>query len=162
MDVLLLILALVCAIIGIVGSVVPAIPGPVLAYGSLWLAQWSDYVHFSPTFLWVMTAVTAIIFVADYYLPSMITKKMGGSKSAQWGAFIGMLGGVFLTPIGMLLGMLIGAFVGEFMFNKSDTVRSLSAAVGSFLGFLVGTGIKLFLGFYILYEICVQIWSAIF
>lgn len=162
MDEFLIILSVICAIVAIIGSIVPVLPGPILAYGALWIAKWSGYAIFTISFMVVMAIVTAIVFIADLYLPSLITKKMGGSKAAQWGAFTGTILGVFLTPVGMLIGMLVGAFVGEFMFNKSDMMNSASAAIGSFLGFLVGTGIKLFFCGYVIYEIVSQIWGVVF
>lgn len=162
MELFLIIVSVFAAIVAIIGSIVPALPGPVMAYLALWLARWSGYVELPNSYMWIMAVITAVVFAADYFLPSLITKKMGGSKATQNGAFIGTLLGVFLTPIGMLLGMLIGAFLGEFMFNKSDYVSSVSAAIGAFLGFLVGTGIKLMLCFYVLYEIVSQIWKLVF
>lgn len=154
---LLIILAVLCALLAIAGSVLPALPGPMLAYAALLLAQWSGYADFSNPFLWVMAAITAAVFVLDYFLPSLITRKMGGSKYASTGAFIGMVLGIFLTPVGMMLGMLIGAFVGELIFAGESGSHSLKAAFGAFIGFLIGTGVKLALCGYILYAIIVAI-----
>ena len=153
MDVFLIVLALTLAVIAVIGSYVPALPGPVMAYGSLWIAQASDYCDFSSTYLIVMAVATAIVFALDYFLPALITKKMGASNAASWGAFIGSIVGMFLTPVGIIFGMMIGAFIGEYFFASEDHVQSFKAVVGAFLGFLAGTGLKLILCFWILSDI---------
>lgn len=154
-EIIIFIVALVCAALSIAGSIIPVIPGPILGYGSLWLAQWSGYCAFSNQFMIVMAIATAAVFAADYILPPLITRKMGGSKAASWGATLGMLFGMFFTPVGMIAGMLIGAFVGEMIFARNTSDKSVRAALGAFLGFLLGTGLKLILCFYILYSIVV-------
>lgn len=155
MDIFLLCVAIICAVLAIVGSVVPVLPGVILGYGALWVALWSEMCHFSDHFMWIMAAVTAVVFVIDYFLPPLIIRRMGGSKAAGWGATIGMIAGMIFTPIGMMLGMVIGAFVGEYVLAGSDEKRSLRATFGAILGFVVGTGIKLALCSYILYQIII-------
>lgn len=161
-DVFILSLAVVVAVVAIIGCVVPALPGPVLAYGALWLAEWSSVVDFSNEFMLVMAGVTAVVFAADYFLPSLITRKFGGTKYAAWGSIIGMFIGMFIPVVGLILGLLVGAFVGELIFAKRSGVDSLIATIGAFLGFLVGSGLKLFLCFYILYEIIAELVRAFF
>lgn len=156
MDIFLLCVALFCAVLAIIGSIVPIIPGVVLAYGSLWVARWSNMCEFSNQFMWIMAAITAVVFVIDYFLPPLIIRRMGGSKAASWGATIGMIAGIIFTPIGMMLGMILGAFVGEYMYGSKDEHKSLKATLGAILGFFVGTGIKLILCSYILYQIIAQ------
>lgn len=162
LDILLLTLAVVVAIVAIIGCVVPAIPGPLLAYGALLLAQMVSGIDFSTTFMVVMGVVTAVVFAADYFLPSLITKRFGGSKYAAWGAIVGMFVGMFIPVVGLVLGLLVGAFFGEFIFAKRSGCDSFVAMVGAFLGFLVGTGIKLLLCFYILYVIVAEFLISLF
>lgn len=153
MDIFLITLAFVVLLLAMVGSVVPALPGVPLAYLSLWLGRWSGYAPFSNTFMWIMAGVTLIIFLADYFLPPLILKRAGGSKAATWGSVIGMVLGMIFTPIGMLLGMLLGAFIGEIVYARKSGGDALKAAMGTFIGFLLGTGLKLLLCFYILYRL---------
>ncbi|WP_417153175.1 DUF456 domain-containing protein [Rikenella microfusus] len=160
MDIFLIILAFVTLLIALVGSIVPALPGVPLAYLSLWLGRWSGYTPFSDTFMWIMAGVTLAVFLADYFLPPLIVKKLGGSKAATWGSIIGMILGMIFTPIGMLLGMLLGAFLGEIMYAKRSGYMALKAAMGTFLGFLLGTGLKLLLCFYVLYELVSTWWAT--
>ena len=159
MDIFLIVIAIICAVLAIIGSYVPAVPGPVLGYGALWIAQATPYCNFSRTYLIVMALATIIVFVLDYFLPSLITKKMGASNAASWGAFIGSIVGMFLTPIGIILGMLIGAFIGEYCFANGSHVKSFKAAIGAFLGFLAGTGIKLILCCWILFDILIAVYD---
>lgn len=160
MDIFLFISAFLVLLLGMVGSIIPAMPGVPLAYLSLWLGRWSGYTPFSNRFMWIMAGVTLVVFLADYFLPPLIVKRSGGSKAATWGSIIGMVAGLIFTPVGMLLGMLLGAFLGELWYAKKSGGEALKAAMGTFIGFLLGTGLKLLLCFYVLYELISTWWSA--
>lgn len=150
MEIVLLILAIICFIVGVAGSILPALPGAPVSYLGIWLLQWSGYVHYSTAFLVGAGIALIIISVADYFLPPLITKKTGGSKYAATGSIIGMIVGMFLTPVGMILGMLLGAFIGEYLFAKQKAGDALKAALGAFGGFILGTGIKLLYCFFLM------------
>lgn len=142
-DLLITIAAGVLLVAGIVGTILPALPGPPLAWAGLLVANFSHYSHIR---LWVLviTAVAALIVtVLDYTLPASFTRKSGGSKAGVLGSTIGLIVGMFLTPIFMILGPFIGAFIGEIIHDSSDIKLALKAAVGTFKGFLFGTGLKL-------------------
>lgn len=160
MDTFLFISAFLVLLVAMVGSIVPAMPGVPLAYLSLWMGRWSGYTPLSNTFMWIMAGVTLVVFLADYFLPPLIVKKAGGSKAATWGSIIGMVLGLIFTPIGMLLGMLLGAFLGEIIYAERSGRAALKAAMGTFVGFLLGTGLKLLLCFYVLYELISTWWTA--
>lgn len=160
MDIFLFISAFLVLLLGMVGSIIPAMPGVPLAYLSLWLGRWSGYTPFSNRFMWIMAGVTLVVFLADYFLPPLIVKRSGGSKAATWGSIIGMVAGLIFTPVGMLLGMLLGAFLGELWYAKKSGGEALKAAMGTFIGFLLGTGLKLLLCFYVLYQLISTWWSA--
>lgn len=145
MDIFLLVLAILCAILGVVGCVLPMLPGPPLTYIGLLLVHWSGYVHFSVTALVAWAIVTVIVTVVDFFLTPYMTRKFGGSKAGSWGAMVGLVVGMFMPwPVGPLLGPFIGALIGEKMFCKKDTASAIHAAFGAFLSFFVGIGIKLF------------------
>jgi len=142
------IIAIVLAIAGIIGSIVPALPGPPLS----WMAMLCTYFcHGSNsdgegmTLAWVLIwlGVTVVITVLDYIVPAYMTKATGGHKAASRGAAIGLILGIFFTPVGMILGSLLGAFIGEFIFAKSGVWTSFKATIGTFLGFITGTLMKL-------------------
>ncbi len=150
MDILLIILAIICFLVGIAGSILPALPGPPISYLGLWLLHWSKYCEFSSSFLIWTGVIMVIIAVADYFLPPLITKRTGGSNYATVGSIIGMIAGIFFTPVGMLTGMLLGAFLGELLFARKGAANALKAAFGSFVGFILGTGFKLLYCFFVM------------
>ena len=143
---ILIVLAVILAVIGIIGSIVPGLPGPPLSWVGLLLAFLSHKLggaDMTLTFVLIWLGVTIIVSILDYTVPARFTKLAGGSKAGSQGALIGMIIGIFLTPIGMIPCSLAGAFLAEmFQENKSAT-DALKAALGTFAGFLVGTGLKL-------------------
>ncbi|MDL2319892.1 DUF456 domain-containing protein [Alistipes sp. OttesenSCG-928-B03] len=143
MDIFLALLAFTLLIIGLIGSVVPVIPGPPIGYLGIWVLKWSGYGEFSPEFLWTWAAITVVVTVLDYFLPIWMTRKFGGSKKATWGATIGLIVGLFLGPIGIILGPFLGALVGELIHDSEDSAKAFKVAFGSFIAFLCGTGAKL-------------------
>ena len=143
---ILIVLAVILAVIGIIGSIVPGLPGPPLSWVGLLLAFLSHKLggaDMTLTFVLIWLGVTVIVSVLDYTVPAKFTTLAGGSKAGSQGAMIGMVIGIFLTPIGMIPCSLAGAFLAEmFQENKSAT-DALNASLGTFAGFLVGTGLKL-------------------
>jgi len=124
-------------IAGLVGAVVPALPGPIFSAIALAVAQ---YTAPSDANMWGYAALGVIIFFIDYLLPSYLTKKGGGSKQASRGALIGMLLGIFTGP-GMLLSGAMGAFIGEYMVTK-DGSKSLKASLFAMAGVISGIVVK--------------------
>lgn len=124
-------------IVGLVGCVLPVIPGPLIAYGALLLMQLSNKPPFSVAMMLFWGILTLIITILDYWVPIYGTKKAGGTKWGSNGAIIGMIVGMFLGPLGLFIGAFIGAFVGEIL-NKQSKGKALKAAMGSFLGFIAG------------------------
>ncbi len=148
MELLLLALVIFLLFLALIGCVIPAIPGPILGYGAMWIFWSTEYSSLSVNYMIILGVVTTVVFFADYFLPPLIASKFGGTKYAAWGSIIGMLIGMFVPPIGILIGMLLGAFIGELCFAKRDAGDSILATIGTFLGFVVGTGLKLMLCFY--------------
>ena len=147
MEIVLVILAFALLIVGLLGAVLPVLPGPPLSYGGLLVLHLSGYGSFSPVFLWVWAGIVVVITVMDYILPSLLAKKFGGSRAAAIGSFVGLLAGLFLfPPFGMIAGSFLGAFVGELIYNKANGTKALRVALGAFLAFLVGSGAKLIVG----------------
>lgn len=145
MDIILVVLGVVCLVVGVVGSILPVLPGPSAAWLSLLLLHWTDYADFSKGFL-MATAVIALLTIGlDYVIPGWGTKRFGGSKTGARGALIGVFVGLFLGPVGVVTGPFVGALIGELLYDPRDVSRAFRAAWGSFIGFLAGTGIKLIL-----------------
>lgn len=153
MDIVLIILAVLCILVGIAGSVLPVLPGPPVAYLGLWLAQWTRFCDFSTSSMVWMGIVMVVVSVLDNVLPPYITQKTGGSRYATIGTIVGMLVGMFFSMVGLIMGMLIGAFVGELLFARKGAGNALKATFGAFVGFVLGTGIKIFYCLFLLIKI---------
>jgi uncharacterized protein YqgC (DUF456 family) len=160
MEYILVILALLCAVVGLLGAVLPALPGPPLSFvGLLLLLPCAD--NDIETATVIATGIAAaIITVLDYVAPIWLAKKKGGSKYGTWGAGIGMFVGLFLGPWGIILGPFAGAFIGELM-AKNSTERALTTAFMSFVAFMLTTGIKFIFCVALIVMIVVEGWKII-
>lgn len=155
----MIIIAIICAIVGLAGAIIPGLPGPPIAWASLLFLHLSDKVEYTPEFLIIFAVAAIIITVLDYVVPVWGTKKMGGTKAGTRGSTIGLLVSMFVFPVlgisigplglvSMLAGPFLGALIGENLYgDKNNAMRS---AWGSFLGFLAGTFIKLVYGIVII------------
>ena len=163
MEITISIIAVIAGIIGIIGSIVPGLPGvPVSWLGLLTLYIWGNGTNssgdpLSISLLVIWAIVVVAVTVLDYIVPPIITKKMGGSKYAEKGSIYGMLFGIIFTPIGMILGAFLGALLAELVVAKKSGTEAFKAAVGSFLGFILGTGIKTIAAVWLLWHIIVYI-----
>ena len=161
MDWIVSVLAVLAGVIGIAGSILPALPGtPVGWVGLLILYIWGHGVNASGDPMTMKTLIiwgvaVLIVSVIDYFVPMYFTKVTGGSRYAERGAMAGLIVGIFLTPVGMILGSFLGAFLSEMYWGKKEAGPALKAAVGSFLGFLLGTGIKTIVAVCIFWQIIV-------
>lgn len=140
------ILALVAAVFGIVGSILPGLPGPPVSWVGILLLYidsrgGDDPVTLASLLVWLF--VTIIVTVLDYVVPAMTTRAAGGHKAASTGALIGLIAGMFLTPVGMIAGALLGAFIGELIVTDKGVFSAFKAGLGAFVGFIFGTGLKL-------------------
>ena len=109
----------------------------------------------SLTALIVWALVVIAVTVMDYIVPPLLAKRMGGSKYAEKGSLYGMIFGIIFTPVGMILGAFLGALLAELFVAKKKIEDALKAAVGSFVGFILGTGIKTICAVLILWQIIV-------
>ncbi|MGD0342613.1 MAG: DUF456 domain-containing protein [Bacteroidales bacterium] len=141
-DYILLVLGIILMLIGIIGCLVPVLPGPPLSFLGIILLHFSRFGEFSSRTLITFAAMTIIVSVLDYIVPIWGTKRFGGSKYGTRGATVGLIIGIFLGPAGIIIGPFAGAFVGELLF-KDDIKYALKAGFGSLLGFMTGIGLKL-------------------
>ncbi len=140
-------------LLGIIGSFVPVIPGPLTSWAGFLVLHFTKGVELSTTFLVVTLIIAIIIYVLDYIIPAVGTKRFGGSKSGMVGTTLGLLVGLFFPPFGIIIGPFLGALIGE-MIHRNDTNKAVKAAFGSFLGFIASTFLKfivavIFFGFFI-------------
>jgi uncharacterized protein YqgC (DUF456 family) len=153
MDWLFITIGCILILLGFLGAILPVLPGPPLSFIALVLLQFTESPPFSLNFLIVMGLIMVAVTLLDYIVPVIGTKRFGGSKQGVRGSTIGLIVGVIVLPVfgivlgpfgllGIILGPFIGAYIGERMAGK-DSDTALRAAVGSFIGFLAGTFMKL-------------------
>lgn len=142
MDIALTILGLFFMCFGLIGSILPVLPGPPLSWIGLLLLYLTESIPNDWTFLTITLIIALIVFALDYIIPAIGTKKFGGSKAGMVGTSIGLIIGIVAPiPGGIIIGPFVGALIGE-LSNKADTQTALKAAFGSFLGFITGTLLK--------------------
>ena len=144
MDIVLIVLGSIFVIASILGCFLPILPGPPISFFALLLLQWTESEPFSANTLWTWAFITVVVTALDYVVPIYGTKKFGGTKRGVWGSTIGLLVGLlFFPPLGIIIGPFVGAFLGEMSNGNVDNKSALRSAFGSFIGFLVGTLLKL-------------------
>lgn len=153
MEIAIIILGILFILVGFAGSILPALPGPPLAFGGLLLLLMledskAEMAANSYTWLIVLGIITLFITAVDYYMPIWGTKKFGGTKAGSRGSTIGLIVAVILTfftsglgAILIIAGPFVGAYLGEKQSGQTAQV-ALQSAKGSFLGFIAGTFMK--------------------
>ncbi len=142
MDIFLLLLGVIFCLVGIVGSFLPILPGPIASWCGLLILNFTSFVNFSFSFLIITFLIAFTVSIIDYIIPILGVQKLGGSKGGQIGATIGLLFGLFiLGPLGLIFGPFLGALTGEVISNKNIS-NSILPAFGSLIGVLAGTVLK--------------------
>jgi len=143
MEWLLIIIGFLLNGLGILGCVVPGLPGPILSWLSLLLFLFipgSDIGWLTLSFTGVLMA---IISVLDYWIPILGAKKFGSTRQGMLGGAIGIMVGLFvLPPIGIIIGPLAGTIIGDLVAGK-DLSSAFNSGMGALVGFVVGTLMKL-------------------
>ncbi|HKJ86639.1 MAG TPA: DUF456 domain-containing protein [Spirochaetia bacterium] len=143
LSISMVVLGSIFLVIGLIGCIVPALPGPLLAYLALILISIPGAWAVLPVWVLVVLGVLAVATVIlDNVLPAMSSKKAGASKAGIWGSVLGMIVGSFFTPIGTIIGAFVGALAGEIVFNPENK-EPLKAAAGVFRGTVLAIMLKL-------------------
>lgn len=162
MDIFLSIVAFLCCLVGIIGCIVPVLPGPVLSYAGLFCAYLCSYSTLTPAMMWLWAGLTAAVTAVDYFLPGYMAKLFGGTRAGMIGATVGLIAGLLMGGLlGILLGPFMGAVLGELMHDRAEVGRAFVVGIGSFLSFLVGTGIKLVASIGMLTFVIADTWPAL-
>jgi len=160
MDIALLILGFLLCILGIIGSFLPILPGPFTAWLGLLLLYLTNAIPQDWTFLGITLGVSILVWILDYAVPALGTKKFGGTTYGMVGSSIGLIVGlVFMGPLGIIIGPFAGAFIGEIIKNSDDSSKALKAAFGSFIGFLAGTFLKFTVSIAFLFLFVSKVWD---
>lgn len=140
---ILYLLAVIFVLIGIAGIVLPALPGIPLVFIGLVLAAWADgFVHVGWPTLLILGVLTALSLLVDVLATVVGAKRVGASRKALWGTFIGSIVGLFFMPIGLFAGPLLGALLGEYWHTR-ELGRSTKVGLATWLGILLGLALKL-------------------
>lgn len=140
------IIGFVLLAIGLIGVLLPLLPGTIVSYIGLLSIIYAQYlvsglVDRSSVIIWWV--ITILLQISDYIIPSITTKKYGGSSWWTWWSVIGMIVGIFvIPPRGLIFGPIVGAYIGEYLYTSDHKTASRSAW-GSFIGFITGTGLKI-------------------
>ncbi|MFT5146733.1 MAG: hypothetical protein ACI9H1_001458, partial [Polaribacter sp.] len=143
MDIFLLTIGFLFVMLGLIGSFLPVLPGPLTSWLGLLILYFTSTVPMNYTFLGITLAIAILIWILDYIIPAIGTKRFGGSTYGVYGTTIGLLIGLFSPiPLGILIGAFLGAFIGEVLHDKTNTKRAFKASIGSLLGLITSTIIK--------------------
>jgi len=146
-QVALWVVAVAMIVVGLVGTVLPVLPGIALIFGGIALAAWSE--GFARIPLWTVIALgalAAVAFVVDYLAAALGAKRAGASRLAVLGAVIGAVVGIFAGLIGVVFLPFVGAVVGEFIAQR-DFTRASRVGVATWIGLAVGTAVKVAIAF---------------
>ena len=143
LEPLIIVLASVLLIVGIIGSVLPVLPGPPLSWLGLLILKFVPSV--SPRLSWKVIILiglfTLLVAILDNILPIWSTKRIGGNNKVVWGAGIGFVAGFWFGPLGIIIGPFVGALIGG-LISGSHINQALKHASGAFIGFVAGIVLK--------------------
>ena len=151
MDILLIVFAFLLLVASIVGCLLPILPGPPLAYAGMLLLHLTDKLHFTTHQLVIWLVIVIVLQVVDYITPLLGSKYSGGTSFGNRGCMAGTLLGLFFMPWGVIVGPFIGAVAGEMM-GGQDFPHAIRSGIGTLLGFLFGTLLKVIVCFYFLVQ----------
>ncbi len=145
-----LVVCLFLVVAGLVGSVIPGMPGTPLYLVAMLIARFCGDVEMSNLELLIIFLLVAATFAVDFFLPMWTTKKFGGTKAGVYGSIVGLLAGLFLPipiPGASIICMFLGAIIGEYIAGQSNDV-AVKSGMGNLIGFIVATTVKFVLGVY--------------
>jgi uncharacterized protein len=147
LDVLLWVVAIAMIVVGVVGTVLPALPGVALILGGIVLAAWIDgFTRISGWAVLVVAVLSAIAFTVDYAAALLGARRAGASDLAVAGAAIGAVVGIFAGLLGVVVFPFFGAMIGEFIAAR-DLRRAGKVGIATWIGLAVGTAVKVAIAF---------------
>ncbi len=154
LTIIFIILGFILAVVGIVGCIVPGLPGPPLNYIAVVLLDIAKPELYTSKFLLWFGLVVVIVYFLDYILPVLGAKIYNASKYGIWGSIIGMIIGIFFfPPFGMILGIIIGTITGELLAGKEHS-EALKVGFVTFIAsmtvIIIKLSLSLILTFYFL------------
>lgn len=145
-------LAALLVLVGVLGTILPALPGLPLVFGGMLLAAWADgFERIGVTTVAILGALTALSLLIDFWATAVGAKRVGASRMAVAGAVLGTFAGIFFGPVGLFVGPFAGALLGELWAGRGVDRRRIGHATkvgfGTWLGIVFGIALKLMLAF---------------
>lgn len=160
-EMIIQLLCIILIIVGILGTILPVLPGLLLCYGGLLIYKFGTNSELHIIYIWIFGLLTLLSVILNYVIPAKTNKKYGGTRWGSIGSIIGTFAGLIFipTPFGFLIGMILGVFIGELLHDKKDKKKAWNSAKGAFIGFLYGTGFNFLIGVSIL---CIVLYDLLF
>lgn len=153
------VLAWLLVLIGLAGSILPALPGtPIILAGLVLMAWLNDFVRVGMVTLAALTVLTVLSIIIDFLATAEGARRFGAGRAAILGATVGLLIGMFFGLLGLLLGPFIGAVLGHRL-GEAEFDASIRAGVGASIGVLVGTAAKVVIGLVMLAWFAIAWWT---
>jgi uncharacterized protein len=147
MTVLLWVAAVLLIVIGVAGTVLPALPGTALVLAGIVLGAWiDDFTRVGVGSLLIIGVLALMAWGFDYVAGLLGARRAGASRQAMWGAAIGTVVGLFMGLVGVLFMPLVGAAVGEYLARR-DQGQALRVGVSTWLGIMAGLLAKVVIAF---------------
>ena len=144
---LIWILSLCCIVLGVIGTVFPALPGtPLIFAGALLIAWWQDFTIIGVPSLFMLLFLAVLGIAIDFIASSLGAKRVGASSWAIVGATVGSIVGIFFALPGSIIGPFLGAFGGE-LIARSSVTKATQVGIGTWIGLLLGTAAKVAVAF---------------
>ena len=151
-------LSVLLILVGLAGTVLPALPGTALVLGGIVLGAWVDnFTRVGALTLAVIAAIAVLAWALDYVAGLLGAKRAGASRQALIGAALGTVVGLFMGLVGVLFMPLVGAALGEYLARK-DQQQALKVGVSTWLGIMVGLLAKVVLAFVMIGIFVVALW----
>lgn len=152
MDFLIIGVVILLLLIGLIGCIIPALPGPPISFFGLLVFHFFTSNKIDTDILWLLGFIVVTITFLDYWLQVYGVKKFGGGKKAINGTILGLILGLLIfPPFGVIIGPFIGAFLGARMEAQQDMNRAIKIALGALVGLLGGTILKFTVSIFIVY-----------
>ncbi len=145
-------IAALLVVVGLLGIVLPALPGIPLMFAGMLLAAWAgDFQRIGVVPLSVLGVLTALSLLADFWATAVGAKRVGASRTAIVGAVAGTFIGMFFGLPGIFAGPFVGALAGELLarraISREDLGQATRVGFGTWLGIALGIALKLMLAF---------------
>ncbi len=138
----IVLLAIVISLIGVIGCILPVLPGPAISFASLLLVKFAAGTAVSSRVLLIFGVITLGVSLLDNLLPLYMPRRFGSTGWGVAGATAGLIVGLFFPPFGFIVGPFLGAFAFEYS-TKRKAGDAFVAGVGSFVGFMAGAVVKI-------------------